>query len=484
MKLKSRRLFSVAVAAALAAPSTAMATNGYFAYGFGTAAKGMAGVATALPQDTLVAATNPAGMVFLGDRLDVDVSFFNPSPRGFEANPDFATAIPNCDGCLPPGHIGSGEFESNNDWFVIPSFGYNHMLDDKSSIGVSIGGNGGMNTEYDSPVFQFFAGPPNLLAVPGPVPGSLVPVQPFPSVDQTPNLSDPRNINPGGTLTATSPTGIDMAQLLVGVSYARKIGVNQSIGITPVFAIQRIKVEGLEPFRAASVSPENVTNNGYDYSYGGGVQVGWFGEVNKNLSLGISYRTPLYMTKLDKYKGLFAEGGKFDIPAVLNIGLAYKLDPKWTAAFDYQRISYHDVPSLGNSNNVDLAPCFAPGPKPVFCLGANNGLGFGWGSLDVFKLGVKWDYDPRWTFRAGISYSDDFIQPTQALFNILAPATVKTHLTFGVTFRPSSKDAINFSYAHAFKETLEGTNASITGPQTGNIFMEQNEIEIGWSHSF
>jgi long-chain fatty acid transport protein len=35
-----------------------------FSYGFGTTAKGMAGVATALPQDTLVAATNPAGMVF------------------------------------------------------------------------------------------------------------------------------------------------------------------------------------------------------------------------------------------------------------------------------------------------------------------------------------------------------------------------------------------------------------------------------------
>jgi long-chain fatty acid transport protein len=129
-----------------------MATNGYFAYGFGTTAKGMAGVATALPQDSLVSATNPAGMVFLGDRLDVGLSFFNPSPRGFEANPDFATAIPNCPGCLPPAFIEPGEFESENDWFFIPSFGYNRMLDEKSSIGISIGGNGGMNTEYDIPV--------------------------------------------------------------------------------------------------------------------------------------------------------------------------------------------------------------------------------------------------------------------------------------------------------------------------------------------
>jgi long-chain fatty acid transport protein len=214
------------------------------------------------------------------------------------------------------------------------------------------------------------------------------------------------------------------------------------------------------------------------------VQVGWFGEINEKLSLGISYRTKLYMTKFDEYEGLFAEGGEFDIPDVINIGLAYKLDPKWTVAFDYQRIGYSDIPALANSNNVDLSPCFAPGPIPVFCLGGENGLGFGWESLNVFKLGVKWDYSPKWTFRAGVSHNTDFIAPTQALFNILAPATVRTHLTFGFTFRPTSKDAINLSYAHAFKETLEGTNASITGPQTGNIFMEQNEIEIGWSHSF
>jgi long-chain fatty acid transport protein len=185
-----------------------------------------------------------------------------------------------------------------------------------------------------------------------------------------------------------------MSQLLFGVTYARKIGASQSIGITPVFAIQRVDVEGLEPFRAASVSPDNVTNNDYDYSYGGGVQVGWFGEVNEKLSLGISYRTKLYMTKFDEYKGLFAEGGDFDIPDVINIGLAYKLHPKWTAAFDYQRIGFSDIPAIANSNNFDLSPCFAPGPKPIFCLGGENGLGFGWESLNVFKLGVKWDYSP------------------------------------------------------------------------------------------
>ena len=51
----------------------------------------MAGVATALPQDTMVSATNPAGMAYIGNSLDVAIAAFSPSPRGYEANADFAT---------------------------------------------------------------------------------------------------------------------------------------------------------------------------------------------------------------------------------------------------------------------------------------------------------------------------------------------------------------------------------------------------------
>ena len=82
---------SAAVALALALPTTPWTTNGYFATGWGTKYKAIAGVATALPQDTMVTATNPAGLAFLGQRLDIGVAAFNPSDRGYEANSDFPT---------------------------------------------------------------------------------------------------------------------------------------------------------------------------------------------------------------------------------------------------------------------------------------------------------------------------------------------------------------------------------------------------------
>jgi hypothetical protein len=55
-------------------PLTARATNGYWAHGYGTKSKAMAGAGAALPLDAMDAAQNPAKMVFLGNRLDFGVA--------------------------------------------------------------------------------------------------------------------------------------------------------------------------------------------------------------------------------------------------------------------------------------------------------------------------------------------------------------------------------------------------------------------------
>ena len=62
----SNSLRPAALAALLAlGASSALATNGYFAHGYGTKAKGMAGAATALAQDGFAGANNPAAAAFL-----------------------------------------------------------------------------------------------------------------------------------------------------------------------------------------------------------------------------------------------------------------------------------------------------------------------------------------------------------------------------------------------------------------------------------
>jgi long-chain fatty acid transport protein len=181
---------------------------------------------------------------------------------------------------------------------------------------------------------------------------------------------------------------------------------------------------------------------------------------------------------------LFADGGDFNIPAMLNFGVAYKAKPNFTVAFDYQHIFYGEINSLANSNDKDLSPCFTESPKPAYCLGGKDGLGFGWDSMDVFKLGVKYDHNEKLSFMAGASYNSEFSSGRQALFNILAPATIRWHLTLGASYQYSKSDAFNISLAYMPKETVDGTSPSITQAQTGSIYMEQKEIEISWSHHF
>ncbi|BAU49538.1 SalD [Sulfurifustis variabilis] len=77
MQHKKKYGLALAIAAAVAAPS-AFATNGYFSHGYSIKEKGLVGAGVALPQDSLAAATNPAGMVRVGNRIDAGLSLFSP----------------------------------------------------------------------------------------------------------------------------------------------------------------------------------------------------------------------------------------------------------------------------------------------------------------------------------------------------------------------------------------------------------------------
>ena len=57
-----KSLIALSVSGLLASPAV-FATNGYFGHGYSTKEKGLAGAGVAYSQDSLAAATNPAGMV-------------------------------------------------------------------------------------------------------------------------------------------------------------------------------------------------------------------------------------------------------------------------------------------------------------------------------------------------------------------------------------------------------------------------------------
>ena len=144
--MKIRLIHTPLAVALLGLPATAWATNGYFTHGTSTIEKGLAGAGVAYSQDTLAAANNPAGMVWQGESYDIGAALFSPS-RNYSAK---GGPTP---GCGPTGctfSIGDGDqsIDSDNDYFLIPQFGYNWEITPERTIGLSVYGNGGMNTEY------------------------------------------------------------------------------------------------------------------------------------------------------------------------------------------------------------------------------------------------------------------------------------------------------------------------------------------------
>ncbi|MBE9519823.1 MAG: outer membrane protein transport protein [Proteobacteria bacterium] len=429
VSLKNLLLGSAAVLAVGALTANdANATNGYFAHGYSIKNKGLAGAGVALPLDALAASMNPAGMTEVGQRLDLGISLFSPN-RSYEVkgNPSgFAGTFP-----LVP-----GTENSDSNYFGIPSIGYNYMLTDHSSIGISVYGNGGMNTDYDTATFNY--------------------------VD--PSLPD-------------SSTGVDLIQLFIAPTYAHKFGGKHSFGITPIIAIQFFEAKGTEAFGGFSSAPNKLSDNGHDSSYGFGARVGYLGQLTDKFSIGLSYQSEIDMDEFDDYAGLFAEQGDFDIPQNFTVGFAFKPIPAVRFAFDWQRIYYSDVNSIANP--------FLPNLMTAQ-LGDNKGAGFGWEDMDIFKFGLEWERTEQWTYRFGYSFSDDQpIPDSEVMFNILAPATIEQHASFGFTRTFDSQNELDFAFTYAFNNSVKGDNPmEAPGQQTIVLEMHQWEVSLGYSWVF
>jgi long-chain fatty acid transport protein len=426
------RLLRLAPLAAALVALPAFATNGYFPHGYGLKSKGMGGVSAALAQDSLGGATNPASMVWVGTRIDLGLEMFSPRRHAERSGAGFPTL--------------NGVVESGRHWFGVPEFGYNQMLRSDLSLGFSVYGNGGMNTSYPQGNFNCGAGPANLLC-------------------------------------GSGPLGVDLMQIVVAPTVAYKLAPRHSVGAALLLGYQRFAAEGLHAFDNApgfppfTQSPGNVTNRGHDGSTGVGVRLGYFGQLTDRVSIGAGYAPKMHMSRFDRYAGLFADRGSFDIPRHYSVGAAFTPREGWTIAADWERIDYAGVPAVGN-------PSAAPAP-----LGAPDGPGFGWRDIDVYKVGVAWRMTPRWTLRAGFNHGQSPIRASDVSFNILAPGVMTSHYTGGFTHALTDDIEVTAFFMVAPRRNVTGPSLfnAVLGPGAGGnetIRMRQFSFGIGWSRRF
>lgn len=423
---KTNTLRATVVAAVLATGSSVWATDGYFPHGYGMQSLGMGGASVAVTGNTFAGANNPALAAFAGNRYEIGANIFMPK-RGASRT-----------GAGPM----DGNVESGSSTFVVPEFGYSRQLDAKTAVGLTVYGNGGMNTDYAAT-----------------------------GVDCRPNGGPDSNMLCGNT-----KLGVNLMQLIVAPTFAYKLSETSAVGVSPLFVYQQFKASGLQAFAGnpgwTGLQPgafaANTTDNGNDSSKGLGVRLGYTTALNDAVRFGASYSPRINMSRFKKYSQLFAESGDFDIPENYAFGVSIQAAPALMLALDYQRINYSDVKAIGNQ-------MMQGGP-----LGADNGPGFGWADLNVFKLGVEWKQSQNLTLRAGYNHTNNPVSGANVTFNIIAPGVITDHYTLGATYKLDDKSDLTFAYMYAPKNTVTGTSALSRTPETIRMYQQSLGVQYGW----
>lgn len=412
----------VLVAAAFVALPAA-ATEGYFSHGYGAVNKSMAGAGVADGFDAMSQATNPASLALVETQFTIDLSVFSPR-RSYEVTGTPSAFI-----------LEEGSFDSDQNYFFIPTIGNAWEIDDSSSWGWALYANGGMNTTWNEPAAGVFG--------------------------------DGR-------------TGVDLGQAFLQFTYAQEVSPEVYLGISPIIAVQRFKAEGLATFGPSSIDDTELTNNGYDWSYGYGGKIGIQADIGAGFSFGAAYQIEMFMTDFKKYSGLFANGGEFNIPATLHTGFAWRAQSGFIVALDYKRIFYGDIDAVSNPfARLDTVS------DPAVLFGSPGGPGFGWEDVDIVKLGLEVPVGSSVRLRAGASLNTNPISESEVMFNILAPGVQEQHYTAGMTWQIGDDHAINIAGMYSPPSSVQGPNPmELPGQQTIELEMSQWEATIGWTWSY
>lgn len=413
-------------------PASVNATNGLFMSGFGTISRGMGGVAIAYPADAISGVANPANITAVGSRFDLGADLFTADVTG---------QLGSVSSASKPDLFGVDSL------FIMPAVGISLPLNEKYSFAFNMIPLGGGATKYDTNFYQAAAG--------------------------------------GDTSEELAVTLI-ISQAHATLAY--KINKNHSIGASFVMGVQTFQAKGIQlfdPFTQTVGTNEGFSNQGYDWSVGAGVKIGWLGEFD-DWKVGVSYQSKTYMQNFDSYNELFADNGNFDTPPVFGAGVSYTIQSGWDVAADITYTFYDEVKAISNPG-----PNLAGDPSGVMdpatqSLGLPGGLGFGWENQTVFKIGSQYRFNEKWTGRAGWNYGKSPIdENTQIIFNLVAPAISQNHLTLGGTYNISSDKQINASYIHAFNFKQSGpTYVSDDGSNLGSLEMSQNSLGVSFSMKF
>lgn len=408
--------------ASLFLATSSMAQTGHVLNGVGPIDQGMSGAGMAAPQDALTALHwNPAAIVQVpGQTFDLGIQFMMPTST-------ITSSVQQ--GAFGPAFGPPMTFEGSTDSgagpFPIPSIGYVHNPEGgRLAWGFSMYGVGGFGVDYPGSDFTTSSANPIL----------------------TPQMPQ------GGFGFGKMKSAFMLLQISPTIAY--RLNDNVSFGFAPTLNFASLELSvfpGTSPqFIDAFGTPADPMDDlplypdaPATWARGYGFQAGLHVEVNEDLNLGLSYKSPQSFDDLE-YEPETAGAQDYtfgmDFPMIVSGALAWTGMDDLLLALDVRYIDY------ASTNGFDES-----GFDQTMAV-----KGFGWDAVTVVAVGAQYNVNGTFPVRFGYAWNNNPIPDDLAFFNAPAPALVTQHISAGFSWPITEKVMFSMAGQYAPTEKVTG----------------------------
>jgi len=271
----------------------------------------------------------------------------------------------------------------------------------------------------------------------------------------------------GARVTRVPQSGLQ--RTVVTPTLTHDFGDQGKLQLIGVLAYQRFASLGLGT-ASSNWAPRPVWAVGS--SYGAGARIEFGEALGENWHWKVGYQSRVAMSPFANYRGVFAEPGRFDIPASASAELSYAFTPGLSFGIGVQRVMYSDVTPFTSSN---LPRRF------LALLGDSTSPAFAWQDLDVYSAGWTWRSRQAGVFDLRYTTRQQPLPTSQLLERALADGIADSMLEFGWSRDFSANTSVGMAarYASSPYYLMQPTWQTNYGSMAGRF-----EFEALWTTRF
>ena len=272
-----------------------------------------------------------------------------------------------------------------------------------------------------------------------------------------------------GPSSLAAEAALGLQRTLIAPGWIRELDSGARVGVAAVLAHQQFASWGLGASRASSFSGDASANS--ESSVGTGLRFDLEAEVGSAVALDFGYQSRISMDPFQRYRGVFAEPGDFDIPASLNGGVSFSLPASMRVGVGVERVFYSDINAFPNQ---------ALPARFLSLLGDGGSPELRWRDLTVYS--AEWGWAPTERSNVSLRYSTQ-LQPepdSGLLARALESSFSDRNLRLGLSRDVGQKSRFELGVGYSGREYLLAPAPYRIGDNNG----EQIEFDAAFRVDF